>query len=39
MVQYYVDLVTDYPIISIEDGFAEDDFEGRALCEKTFAEK
>lgn len=39
MVEYYVDLVSDYPIISIEDGFAEDDFEGRALCEKTFTEK
>lgn len=39
MVQYYVDLVTDYPIISIEDGFAEDDFEGWALCEKAFKEK
>lgn len=39
MVQYYVDLVSDYPIISIEDGFAEDDFAGWALCEKTFKEK
>ncbi len=28
MVQYYVDLVDKYPIISIEDGMAEDDWEG-----------
>jgi enolase len=28
MVEYYADLVAHYPIISIEDGCAEDDFEG-----------
>ncbi len=28
MVDYYVRLVSDYPIISIEDGLAEDDWEG-----------
>ena len=28
MVEYYVDLVGRYPIISIEDGMAEDDWEG-----------
>ena len=28
LVQYYQDLVARYPIISIEDGMAEDDFEG-----------
>ncbi|HMT26983.1 MAG TPA: phosphopyruvate hydratase, partial [Candidatus Absconditabacterales bacterium] len=28
MAQYYLDLVKDYPIVSIEDGFSEDDFEG-----------
>ncbi|MCU0729743.1 MAG: phosphopyruvate hydratase [Sphingopyxis sp.] len=28
MVDYYTDLVARYPIISIEDGMAEDDFEG-----------
>jgi enolase len=28
MVRYYEDLVRDYPIVSIEDGMAEDDWEG-----------
>ncbi len=28
MVDYYVKLVSDYPIISIEDGLAEDDWQG-----------
>jgi len=28
MVQYYSDLVEKYPIVSIEDGLAEDDWEG-----------
>lgn len=28
MVCYYADLVRDYPIVSIEDGMAEDDWEG-----------
>jgi len=28
MAAYYADLVAKYPIISIEDGMAEDDFEG-----------
>lgn len=39
MVQYYLGLVRDYPIVSIEDGFAEDDMEGWALCQKTFEEQ
>jgi enolase len=30
MVEYYADLVARYPIVSIEDGMAEDDFEGWA---------
>jgi enolase len=30
MVDYYADLVARYPIVSIEDGMAEDDFEGWA---------
>lgn len=34
LVAYYVELIQQYPIASIEDGFAEDDFEGRALFEK-----
>lgn len=28
IVDYYVDLVNSYPVMSIEDGMAEDDFEG-----------
>ena len=31
MVDYYAQLVNDYPIISIEDGMAEDDWEGWAM--------
>ncbi len=31
MVDYYIDLVEKYPIISIEDGMDEDDFEGWKL--------
>jgi enolase len=35
MVDYYVQWVKDYPIISIEDGMAEDDWEGwQLLCQK-----
>ena len=35
MVNYYVKLVSSYPIISIEDGMAEDDWDGwRRLTEK-----
>jgi enolase len=35
MVDYYADLVARYPIISIEDGMAEDDFEGwHAITER-----
>ncbi|UCG38824.1 MAG: phosphopyruvate hydratase [bacterium] len=31
MTSYYADLVGDYPIVSIEDGMAEDDWDGWAL--------
>ena len=35
MADYYVELVNKYPIISIEDGMAEEDWEGwRVLTEK-----
>ncbi len=35
MVDYYVELVSSFPIISIEDGLAEDDWEGwRMITEK-----
>ena len=38
MVDYYADLVSRYPIISIEDGMAEDDWDGwKALTEKIGA--
>jgi enolase len=35
MVRYYEDLVNRYPIISIEDGMAEDDWEGWLELTKT----
>lgn len=39
LVDYYCQLVSDYPIISIEDGMAEDDWEGwQLLCQKLGAE-
>ncbi|MDD5376660.1 MAG: phosphopyruvate hydratase [Candidatus Gracilibacteria bacterium] len=31
LVEFYADMVANYPIISIEDGMAEDDFEGWKL--------
>lgn len=35
LIEYYSSLVSDYPIISIEDGLAEDDFQGwRTLTER-----
>jgi len=34
MVDYYAGLVAKYPIVSIEDGLAEDDWEGWALLTK-----
>ena len=38
MVDFYADLVARYPIISIEDGMAEDDWEGwKAMTEKLGA--
>ena len=38
MVDYYVELATAYPIVSIEDGMAEDDFAGwQALTERLGA--
>jgi len=35
MISFYGDLVEEYPIISIEDGFSEDDWEGWALMTET----
>ncbi len=34
MIDYYQDLVSKYPIISIEDGLAEDDWDGWQLLQK-----
>jgi enolase len=39
MVEYYVGLVNEYPILSIEDGVAEDDWEGWSLLTKELGEK
>ncbi|MDD4876731.1 MAG: phosphopyruvate hydratase [Dehalococcoidales bacterium] len=39
MVDYYVKWVTDYPIISIEDGMAEDDWDGWQLLTKKLGNK
>ena len=39
MVRYYADLVSRYPIISIEDGCAEDDWETWKLLTETLGNK
>src|SRR5271157_5720118 len=39
MVRYYADLVNRYPIISIEDGCAEDDWDGWKLLTETIGGK
>jgi enolase len=39
MVKYYEDLVNRYPIISIEDGMAEDDWEGWAQLTAAIGDK
>ncbi|HEU0216795.1 MAG TPA: phosphopyruvate hydratase, partial [Stellaceae bacterium] len=39
MVAYYADLVARYPIVSIEDGMAEDDWEGWALLTREIGDK
>jgi len=39
MVEYYVNWVSDYPIISIEDGLAEDDWEGWQLLMEKLGDK
>jgi enolase len=39
MVKYYEDLCARYPIISIEDGMAEDDWEGWAMITKSLGAK
>ena len=39
MLDFYKGLVQNFPIISIEDPLAEDDWEGFALCTKAFGSK
>jgi enolase len=39
MVEFYQNLVENYPIISIEDGFAEDDWEGWKLMTDALGDK
>ena len=39
MVAYYADLVARYPILSIEDGMAEDDWDGWAELTRTLGSK
>ncbi|MDY0211536.1 MAG: phosphopyruvate hydratase, partial [Desulfuromonadaceae bacterium] len=39
MVEFYVDLVDRYPIISIEDGMAENDWDGWKLMTERLGEK
>jgi enolase len=39
MVQYWAKWVNDYPIVSLEDGFAEDDWNGWALMTKEVGDK
>jgi len=39
MVQYYVDLCEKYPIVSIEDGLAEDDWDGWKIMTEKLGSK
>lgn len=39
LIAYYIDLVKKYPIISIEDGLAEEDWEGWKLLTKKLGKK
>jgi len=39
MVDYYADLVERYPIVSIEDGMAEDDWEGWRMLTERLGER
>lgn len=39
MISYYQDLVSRYPIVSIEDGLAEDDWAGWVQLTKTLGDK
>ena len=39
LVDYWVDLVDRYPIVSIEDGMAEEDWDGWAACTKALGDR
>ena len=39
MVEYYVDLCSRYPIVSLEDGMAEDDWDGWTALTEALADK
>ena len=39
MVRFYEDLITRYPIVSIEDGLSEDDWDGWALLTKELGKR
>ena len=39
MADFYVDLVSRYPIVSVEDGMAEDDWDGWAVLTAKLADK
>jgi enolase len=39
MVRYYADLVSRYPIFSIEDGMAEDDYDGWEMMTEALGDK
>ena len=39
MVQFYADLARQYPIISLEDGLAEDDWEGWAMLTRELGDR
>ena len=39
LIDYYIDLVQKYPIISIEDGLAEEDYEGWQLLNTALGDK
>jgi len=39
MVEFYADWIRNFPIVSIEDGLAEDDWDGWKLLNKTMGEK
>jgi enolase len=39
LINFYADLIDKYPIVSIEDGLAEDDRDGRTLMNKKIGDK